>query len=110
MCFVYIIFAKKIVGINSNKCAKDVFGFHEHQKNSTYGLGYMLTLKRKTENDAKNKAAATANAIFFKMSKKCHVPHYAPKIKQQRQNCQNIVYLEHQLIYTSKNDLFFGKM
>ena len=40
---------------------KDVFGFAEYQEKATYGLGYKLTLTRKTDNAVLNKANAINN-------------------------------------------------
>ena len=40
---------------------KDVFGFTEHQKKATYGLGCKLTLTRNTDNAILNKGNAINN-------------------------------------------------
>ena len=37
---------------------KDIFGFAEHQEKVTYGLGYKLTLTRKSDNAVLNKTNA----------------------------------------------------
>ena len=41
---------------------KDVFGFAEHQKEATYGLGRKLSLTRTVDNSVLNKDNATNNA------------------------------------------------
>ena len=41
---------------------RDVFGFAEQQGKATYGLGYKLTLTRKSDNSVLNKANETNNA------------------------------------------------
>ena len=41
---------------------KDIFGVAEHQEKSTYGLGYKLTLTRKSCMSVVNDANATNNA------------------------------------------------
>ena len=58
---------------------KDVFRFAEHQQKATYGLGYKLTLTRKTDNVLKK-----SNAVNIGKNKistlEWFVPHYTPSI------------------------------
>ena len=61
---------------------KDVFGFAEHQEKGTYGLGYKLTLTRKTDNALLNKVAATNNAKVKINSLDWYVPHYSPNLEE----------------------------
>ena len=41
---------------------KDVFGFAEHQEETTYGLGFKIALTRNKSNAVFNKAEAIADA------------------------------------------------
>ena len=62
---------------------EDVFGFAEDQEKATYGLGYKLTLTRKTDNSVLNKG----NAINIGKTKsniiEWYVPQYTPSTPQQ---------------------------
>ena len=62
---------------------KDVFGFAEHQEKTTYGLGYKLTLTRKSDNAVLNKTNATAIRKIKANSTDWYVPHYTASLKQQ---------------------------
>ena len=64
-------------------CLKDIFGFAEHQEKGTYGLGYELTLTRKTDNAVLNKTNATASGKIKITSLDWHVPHYTASPKEQ---------------------------
>ena len=61
---------------------KNIFGFAEHQKKGTYGLGYNLTLTRSTDNAVLNKAAGTSNAKVKINSLDWYVPHYSPNLEE----------------------------
>ena len=61
----------------------DIFGFAQHQLKGTYGLGYILTLTRKTDSSVLNKDNAINNAKFKINSIHWDVPHYTPSIAQQ---------------------------
>ena len=61
----------------------DVFGFAEHQKNATYGLGYKLTLKRKKDEAVIDKAGGIVDARIKKDHIHWYVPHYTPSIQQE---------------------------
>ena len=62
---------------------KDIFGFSEHQKKGTYGLGYKLTLTRNTDNAVLNKTNATAIDKIKINSLDWYVPHYTASLKEQ---------------------------
>ena len=62
---------------------KNVFGFAEHQKKGRYGLGYKLTLTRKTDNAVLNKDNAIANGRIKINAIEWYVPHYTPSMQQQ---------------------------
>ena len=62
---------------------KDVFAFAQSQEKATYGLGYKLTLTRKTDNAVLNKDN-TINLGRIKINGiEWYVPHYTPSIQQQ---------------------------
>ena len=63
---------------------KEGYVFAEHQENVTYVLGYRKTLKRKTDNNAVDRAAATTNADLLIRGFIWFVPHYTPNKTQQR--------------------------
>ena len=62
---------------------KDIFGFPEHQERGIYGLGYKLTLTRKTDNAVLKKENTVSNAKIKINALKWYVPHYTPSIDQQ---------------------------
>ena len=61
---------------------KNIFAFAEHQEKGTYGLGYILTLTRNTDNAVLSKAAATNNAKVKINSLDWYVPHYSPNLEE----------------------------
>ena len=61
---------------------KDIFGFAEHQEKGTYGLGYKLTLTRKTDNAVLNKDNAVANGRVKINSLDWYVPHYSTNLEE----------------------------
>ena len=61
----------------------DVFGFGEHQKKATYGLGYKLTLTRNKDEALLDKGTGIANAGVKIDHMHSYVPHYTPSIQQQ---------------------------
>ena len=61
---------------------KDIFGFAEHQKTATYGLGYKLTLTRNSDNAILNKTNATTNAKIKFNSLEWYVPPYTPSLNE----------------------------
>ena len=62
---------------------KDVFGFAEDQEKATYGLGYKLTLTRKSDNVVLNKGNAINKGKIKINAIECYVPHYTPSMQQQ---------------------------
>ena len=61
---------------------KEFFGFAEHQKTGTFGLGYKLPLTRNTDNTLLNKDYATNNAIVKISGIEWYVPHYVPSLEE----------------------------
>ena len=53
------------------------------KKISTYGLGFKLTLTRKSDQSVLNKGNATNNAKIKINAIECYVPHYTPPMQQQ---------------------------
>ena len=69
---------------------KDIFGFVEHQEKGTYGLGYKMTLTRRSDNAVLNKANATNNAKIKINSIDWYV-HYTPSLAQEKMLMGQIV-------------------
>ena len=63
-------------------CLKDIFGFAENQEKGSYGLGYKLTLTRKTDNAVLNKDNAVVNGRVKINSLDWYVPHYSPSLEE----------------------------
>ena len=59
---------------------KDNFGHAECQEKGTYGLGYKLTLTRKTDNAVLNKDNAVNNAKNKINALEWYFPHYIPSL------------------------------
>ena len=77
---------------------KDVFGFAEHQDNCTYGLGYKETIQNKSDNHVVTPRAGT-NAESLALAGKVfiddisqYVPHYTPKLSNQKTMLGHIGY------------------
>ena len=62
---------------------EDVFGFSQHQKKATYGLGYKLTMTRNKDEAVIDKANGIADARIRIDHIHWCVPHYTPSIQQQ---------------------------
>ena len=71
-------------------CFKDIFSTAEHQDNCTYGLGYILTLQKNSDNhvlslragtDVENLALA---GIVIIEDISWYVPNYTPNISNQK--------------------------
>ena len=62
---------------------KDIFGFAEHQDKGTYGLGYKLTLTRKSDNAVLNKDNAINLGRIKINGIEWYVPHYTPSMQKQ---------------------------
>ena len=61
---------------------RDIFSFAEHQKTATYGIGYNLTMTRKTDNAVLNNANAINSAKIKINSLDWYVPHYSPSLEE----------------------------
>ena len=61
---------------------KDIFGFAENQEKGSYGLGYKLTLTRKTDNAVLNKDNAVVNGRVKINGLDWYVPHYSPNLEE----------------------------
>ena len=62
---------------------KDLFGFADQEK-ITYGLGYTLTLKRNTNNDAILRSVGVDAAKVVIKDIGWYIPHYVPSIEIQQ--------------------------
>ena len=62
---------------------KDVFGFAGYQEKATYGLGYILTLTRNSDNAVLNKGNAIKNAKIEINAIEWYLPHYTPSMQQE---------------------------
>ena len=77
---------------------KIVFGSAEHHDNCTYGLGYKLTLQRKSDNHVLSDPAQANDAANLALARRviiddislC-VPHYTPSISNQKLMLGHIV-------------------
>ena len=64
---------------------KDIFGFAEHQEKGTCGLGYKLTLTRKTDNAVLNKGNATQpTLVILKLMKLNGMYHIILRVLQNK--------------------------
>ena len=83
---------------NGRSYLKDFFGLAEHQDNCSYGLGYKLTLQRRSDNHVlshpapANDAAnlALAGGVFTK-DLSCYIPSYTPRISDRKLMLGHIV-------------------
>ena len=62
---------------------RDLFGFADQEK-KTYGLGYTLTLKRNSSNDAIIIRCAVDAAKVLVKHISWYIPHYVPSIENQQ--------------------------
>ena len=62
---------------------KDLFGFADQEK-IPYGLGYTLTLKRNTNNDAILRGAGVDAAKIDIKDISWYIPHYVPSLENQQ--------------------------
>ena len=62
---------------------KDLFGFADQEK-ITYGLGYTLTLKRNTNNDAILRSVGVDAAKVVIKDIGWYIPHYVPSLENQQ--------------------------
>ena len=76
---------------------KDVFGFAEYQDNCIYGLGYKLTLQTNSDNHILSFLAGKNDAVNLALRGRVideislDVPHYTPKISNQKLMLGHIV-------------------
>ena len=77
---------------------KDVFGFAEHLEKTGHVLGYKLTLTRKKDEAALDKAAGIRDPRIKIDLIHWYVPHYTPSIQQQ-------VFLSEQILSKTPTDL-----
>ena len=68
---------------NVTNFSKDIFGFAEYQQKATYGLGYKLTLTRKSDNAVLRKGKPINNAKIKINAIERYVPHYFLSMQQQ---------------------------
>ena len=61
----------------------DIFGFAKYQQKATYGLGYILTLTRNSDNAVLNKDDAINDAKIKINTIEWLVPHYTPSLDQK---------------------------
>ena len=76
---------------------KDVFGFVEHHDNSTYGLGYKLTLQRNSDSHVLSHPAQAKDAANLVLAGRViiddiswYVPHFTPSVINQKLISRNI--------------------
>ena len=82
---------------------KDLFGFADQEK-ITYGLGYTLTLKRKTNNDAILRSVGVDAAKVVNKDIGWYIPHYVPSIENQQLVMDQILNKDPtELSYTERN-------
>ena len=82
---------------------KDLFGFADQEK-ITYGLGYTLTLKRNTNNDAILRSVGVDAAKVVIKDIGWYIPHYVPSIENQQLVMDQILNKDPtELSYTERN-------
>ena len=82
---------------------KDLFGFADQVK-ITYGLGYTLTLKRNTNNDAILRSVGVDAAKVVIKDIGWYIPHYVPSIENQQLVMDQILNKDPtELSYTERN-------
>ena len=70
---------------------KDILGFAEHQRKTTYGLDYKLKFTRNKDNAVLDKAAGIDDARIKIDHVTWFVPHYTPSSQQQRTSSKEIL-------------------
>ena len=84
---------------------KDLFGFADQEK-ITYGLGYTLTLKRNTNNDAILRGAGVdAAKVVVKDISWC-IPHYVPSLENQQLVLNQILNKDPIELYFTERTVF----
>ena len=70
---------------------KDIFGLVEHEERVTFGSGYKVTLKRKSDNSVLNKDNTINNGKIETNALESYVLHYTPSIPQQARLSKQIL-------------------
>ena len=78
---------------------KDLFGFADQEK-ITYGLGYTLTLKRNTNNDAILRSVGVDAAKVVIKDIGWYIPHYVPSLENQQ-------FVMDQILNKDPTEIFF---
>ena len=89
---------------------KDIFGFAEHQKKGTYGLGYRFILTRNTDNAVVNKAATVNNAKVKINSLDWYVPHYSANLEEYTKLMVQIKKNNPTLLYYPERSVFMKEV
>ena len=89
---------------------KDIFEFAEYQEKGTYGLGYKLTLTRKTDSAVLNKATATNNAKFKINSLDWYVPHHSPNFEEYNKLMNQITKNSPTLLHYPERSVFMKEV
>ena len=89
---------------------EDIFGFAEYQEKGTYGLGYKLTLTRKTDNAVLNKDNAVANGRVKINSLDWYVPHYSPNLEEYNKLMNQIYENSPTLLHYPERSVFMKEV
>ena len=89
---------------------EDIFGFAEYQEKGTYGLGYKLTLTRKTDNAVLNKDNAVANGRVKINSLDWYVPHYSPNLEESNKLMNQIKKNSPTLLHYPERSVFMKEV
>ena len=84
---------------------KDLFGFADQEK-ITYGLGYILTLKRKSSNDVVFRTAAVNDAKVVVKGISWYIPHYVPSLENQQLVLNQILNKDPTELYYTERTVF----
>ena len=84
---------------------KDMFGFADQEK-TTFGLGYTLTLKRNTNNDAILRANRTDAAKIDIKDISWYIPHYVPSLENQQLVMNQILNKDPTELYFTERTVF----
>ena len=80
---------------------KDLFGFADQEK-ITYGLGYTLTLKRNSSNDAIIRGKGVDAAKIDVKDLSWYIPHYVPSLENQQLVLNRVLNKDPKLFYTER--------
>ena len=84
---------------------KDLFGFADQEK-ITFGLGYTLTLKRNTNNDAILGGAGVDAAKVVVKYISWYIPHYVPSLENQQLVLNQILNKDPTELYFTERTVF----